>query len=118
MAHRRNFVAAALVLALSTAVVADDRAGELSRQADHVWLANFRPVISFKLFDQDHTLRITLPYVLDARGEKGLAYVALLDVVPISYACGRMRFDGVGGSSSISHCWCRQNSRLSGKVET
>ncbi|MGL6223321.1 MAG: hypothetical protein ACRC6L_07030 [Steroidobacteraceae bacterium] len=116
-------LAGVLLGALSAAAFADEAADELSRQAtdpsaslmsfqfiaDHVGsyhgnqpgladnstVINFRPVIPFKAFGQNHILRISMPYLVDGRGETGLTDVAILDVVPLERDWGRWLVGGV-----------------------
>jgi hypothetical protein len=54
---------------------------------------NFRPVIPFTVFGQSHILRLSLPYLVDGRGEKGLGDVTMFDLVTFNRASGRL---GVG----------------------
>lgn len=55
----------------------------------------FRPVIPFTAFDQNHILRLTVPYHTGGRGAHGLGTVSIFDLIIKSRSWGRLGFGGV-----------------------
>ena len=58
--------------------------GPSRNQDDHSTEVSFRPVIPFKAFGQSNILRLTVPYRVDGRGEKGIGDVSLFDLVVVN----------------------------------
>ena len=64
-------------------------------QDDHSADVSFRPVIPFKAFGQSNILRLTLPYQIDGRGDKGIGDVTLFDLIVVNESWGRWGFGPV-----------------------
>jgi hypothetical protein len=119
VARVRTFVCAALMLA--KIAVADESADQLAREATDPTASlmafnfigqytgdyygpsggqpsdsfelSFRPVIPFEAFGQSNILRLTMPYQVSGRGDKGIGDVSLFDLIVINENWGRW---GVG----------------------
>jgi hypothetical protein len=80
--------------------VGDYYGAAASGQENDSTTLSFRPGIPFKAFGTNNILRITLPYLVDGRGTKGLGDVSLFDVVTSSHSWGRLAVGGVAQLAS------------------